>query len=518
MSEPERQTDETPTPSRQRVHTPLALRLLGLRRREGRWIRIRPSLWGWTLIMLLVVLAGGIGFAEYSMHPDFCRSCHIMEPYYVAWHESTHSDIPCGDCHFEPGWQSTVRGKFEASSQAVKYITNTYGSKPHAEVRDVSCLREGCHAHRLLEGDVAWTTTTERGDPITIRFDHTPHLGELRRGKQLRCVSCHSQMVQGRHIAVTLDTCYVCHFKGLEHGRDEEVLGGCTSCHSEPKSEIRLATGMFDHADYVSRGVECVNCHSDSIKGDGEVPRQMCWTCHNKPAQIARYGEARFVHQVHVTDNKVECASCHVQIQHNLSAGVPREQRVLGEGMMLDHGGVCSQCHDQMHNGPDEMYRGTGGRGVPDMPSPMYRAQVDCIACHQQRQRSVEMAGVVGQTYVAVQDSCDHCHGNRYDDTLEVWEKRVTERLEAADIACEEARQFLSAAELEPRAALEARRLLADADHNVRFVKHGFGVHNVNYAMALLNLAIEHCREILNFGDDDNETELARIDPSDALE
>ncbi|MHC5014968.1 MAG: cytochrome c3 family protein [Planctomycetota bacterium] len=275
---------------------------------------------------------------------------------------------------------------------------------------------------------------------------------------------------------------------------------------------------MFDHADYVSRGVECVNCHSDSIKGDGEVPRQMCWTCHNKPAQIARYGEARFVHQVHVTDNKVECASCHVQIQHNLSAGVPREQRVLGEGMMLDHGGVCSQCHDQMHNGPDEMYRGTGGRGVPDMPSPMYRAQVDCIACHQQRQRSVEMAGVVGQTYVAVQDSCDHCHGNRYDDTLEVWEKRVTERLEAADIACEEARQFLSAAELEPRAALEARRLLADADHNVRFVKHGFGVHNVNYAMALLNLAIEHCREILNFGDDDNETELARIDPSDALE
>ena len=58
-------------------------------------------------------------------------------------------------------------------------------------------------------------------------------------------------MVQGRHIAVTLDTCYVCHFKGLKHGRDEEVLGGCTSCHSAPKSEIRLTTGMFDHADYV---------------------------------------------------------------------------------------------------------------------------------------------------------------------------------------------------------------------------------------------------------------------------
>ena len=65
---------------------------------------------------------------------------------------------------------------------------------------------------------------------------------------------------------------------------------------------------------------------------------------------------------------------------------------------------------------------------------------------------------------------------------------------------------------------METRRLLADADHNVRFVKHGFGVHNVNYAMALLNLAIEHCRKILDFGDGDDETEVARINPSDVLE
>ncbi len=414
----------------------------------------------------------------------------------MAWHESTHKDVLCGDCHFEPGWESTLRGKFEASSQAVKYITNTYGSKPHAEVRDASCLRGGCHEQRLLNGAVEWTTTTQRGDPITINFDHTPHIKELRRGKQLRCVSCHSQIVQGRHIVVTLESCYICHFKGLEHGRHEDVVGGCTSCHSAPKSEIRLATGLFNHEDYVGRGVECVNCHSDSIKGDGEVPRQMCWNCHNRPQQIARYGEPRFIHQTHVTDNKVECASCHVPIEHHLNAAQPRLQQVLGEGMMLDPGGVCGQCHDHTHAGPDELYRGIGGRGIPEMPSPMFRSQVDCIGCHKQRDSPAEMARIVGQTYVAVQDSCDHCHGTRYEGILEEWKAKIETHLHRVDVACESARAHLAQADLPPAAALEARRLLADAEHNLRFVRFGKGVHNVNYATALLNIAIENCRSI----------------------
>jgi nitrate/TMAO reductase-like tetraheme cytochrome c subunit len=496
MAEDDRHVDGGEAKATGPPRTPLPLKLIGLRRRQGRWIRLRPTIWGWTLLLLAAVLVGGFAFAEYSMQPEFCKSCHIMMPYYTAWHESTHRAVPCGDCHFEPGGESTVRGKFEASSQAVKYITNTYGSKPHAEVRDASCLREGCHEQRLLEGSVAWTTVTQRGDPITIQFDHTPHLRELRRGKELRCVSCHSQIVQGRHITVTLDTCYLCHFKGHKHARNEDVLGGCASCHTAPKQEIRLATGMFNHADYVDRGVECVNCHSDSIKGDGEVPRQMCWNCHNRPQQIARYGEPSFIHKAHVTENKVECAACHVQIEHHLNASVPRAARILGEGVVLEHGGVCSLCHDRTHAGPDELYRGIGGRGVPDMPSPMYRAQVDCIACHQERGLAREAAEVVGQTYVAAQRSCDYCHGHRYADELDVWKAALEEHIDEAEIACEMASRFLTTVELAPRQALEGRRLLADAEHNVRFVRLGRGVHNPNYATALLNVAIENCLQV----------------------
>jgi nitrate/TMAO reductase-like tetraheme cytochrome c subunit len=473
-------------------------RWLGLRRREGRWLRVVPTRWGWVFLALIGVVVGSLGFAEYSMQPDFCRSCHIMEPYYQAWHTSTHKDVACVMCHFEPGLENTLKGKWQASSQAAKYITNTYGSKPHAEVRDSSCMREGCHEKRLLQGRVDWPIKTQRGTTITIKFDHTPHLTELRRGKQLRCVSCHSQIVQGQHLVVTLDTCFLCHFKGLKHGRDDETLGGCRSCHDAPKAEIQLATGVFKHSDYIDRGVACENCHVDAVSGDGAVPKQLCWTCHNQPAQIARYGETSFMHQSHVTDNKVDCASCHVQIVHHLTAGLASSGGLLPslDGHTGDDKSTCAQCHDLSHNGPAELYSGTGGRGVPDMPSPMFSAQVDCVACHKQREFSREVAEVTGQTYIAAQASCDECHGSHYGGVLDEWRDTISEHLASAQRLQQEAEDSLAAAAVPPDQELELQRLLDDADHNVRLVKLGRGVHNVTYATALLNVAIENYNRV----------------------
>ena len=121
---------------------PVWMRLLGLRRSKGR-IPLVPTWWGVALLFLVVGGTGLAAFAQYSMQPAFCRSCHLMEPYYTAWHESTHKGVTCTDCHFEPGAENMLWQKFQASSQAVKLVTQTYGSKPHAEVRDSSCMRSG---------------------------------------------------------------------------------------------------------------------------------------------------------------------------------------------------------------------------------------------------------------------------------------------------------------------------------------------------------------------------------------
>jgi nitrate/TMAO reductase-like tetraheme cytochrome c subunit len=465
--------------------------LMGVYHRPGRWFPFIFSTRGWGQAGLIVFLFGFAGFMEYTMEPDFCTSCHIMVPYYTAWHESTHKNVECIDCHFEPGLKNTIKGKWQASSMLVRYITRTYGSKPHAQIEDASCLRSGCHATRVLQGQADWVYRKPNGASVTIRFDHKPHLGELRRGRQLRCTSCHSQIVQGEHITVTLDTCYTCHFKGLQHARSEEVLGGCTGCHAAPKDQIRLATGTFDHQAYIGRGVDCYNCHSDSIRGTGEVPRQVCINCHNVQAHIERYGESNFMHEQHVTEHKLRCTQCHMQIEHSVNAGVQQP------------GASCVRCHQSMHAGPEELYRGVGGRGVPDMPSPMFRAQVDCIACHRIEEHDTLAAGIVGQSFTAAQQACNMCHGDdadprtgKYADRLGEWKKVLDEKIAAARQAVQSAEAALAGAGMSDIEKLPLARRLADARHNLALVELGHGVHNFNYAVALLSVADEYAREV----------------------
>jgi nitrate/TMAO reductase-like tetraheme cytochrome c subunit len=495
---------EEPSPAAVR---PRWQRLLGIRRREGRFLHWGLTRWGMVLAFFFCAAIGMGAFGEYSMQPAFCESCHIMEPYYKAWHESTHKNVACVDCHFDPGIQNTLYGKFQASSQAVKYVTATYGSKPHAEIHDAACLRSGCHEKRLLEGKVNWKITTERGNTVTIRFDHTPHLEQERRGKQLRCVSCHSQIVQGRHIVVTTDTCFLCHFKGLKHGRDDQTIGTCKGCHDAPKGEIKLATGTFNHAEYAGRGVLCENCHADSVKGDGAVPRQICWNCHNQTDQIARYGETNAMHKAHVTDHKVECSGCHVQIEHSLNAGRDEEGPANARHLGLDSGS-CGLCHEQLHLGPREMFSGVGGKGVPSMPSPMSRAHVNCIACHMTRKNDTQAADVVGQTFVASQDRCDYCHGTKYRGVLDEWRKTLTTQLDRTEVALAKVRTARTGRQPSPETDLAISRLLDDADFNVRFVKLGRGLHNVTYATALLNAALDNAKKAQDLLDNKEQARL----------
>lgn len=477
--------------------------MLGLRRRSSRWLPIGLTVWGGVLVALLVIVGGGTGFAKYSTHPEFCRSCHIMEPYYQAWHRSTHDGVACQDCHFEPGWRSTFKGKYQAMAQVAKYVTRTYGTKPHAEIADASCLRSGCHERRLLEGKVRWELTASDGQPLTISFDHAPHLRQLRRGKQLRCVSCHSQIVQGEHLTVTLDTCFTCHFKGLRHGRDNEVVAGCRSCHDAPRQLIEMPLGRFDHQEYVGRGVACENCHADSIRGDGEVHEQFCGNCHNKADHLAQFADTEMMHRNHVTAHKVECSSCHIQIVHQLNAASRGPQS------------ACGACHEGSHAGPRELYWGIGGRGVPDMPSPMARTQVDCIACHRHQSLPDDLAEVVGQTFLAVTDSCTYCHGAKYDGALEEWHHKIDTLQQASDAEYERVHARVSQAELSAPALRRAQLLLDDAEHNRQLVRLGHGVHNVNYATALLNAATEFCRKAEAIVDADSPDRASPEDSAD---
>ena len=433
----------------------------------------KPLKIGVQMGVLAVILAavGGIGFIEYSAQPGFCTNCHIMQPYYDSWATSTHNDVPCIKCHYAPGVKAEAMGKFQAANQVVRYVTGAYGTKPWAEIEDAACLRSGCHSLRKVEGVVNY-----RG----VRFDHTQHLGELRRGKQLRCTSCHSQIVQGEHLAVTPSTCNLCHFKAPD---PQEVATGCVDCHTSPPRVVSPAGFVVDHEQYVEDLVSCVSCHEEVTRGTGEADQERCWTCHNRPDRIEEFENTTLVHRVHIAEHNVECAQCHTEIVHQLFS--------LKETAELD----CAACHRRVHEAQQQLYAGIGGHGADEAPSSMFLARVSCTGCHELTRsvgahESVEFAG---------EASCLSCHGIRYANILPAWQQEMDRKLRVTSRVVESATRAAGSASVRVRGQVDS--LLGLARENLEFVGLGKGAHNIAYADELLRASLEQVEEAVRIGD-----------------
>ena len=426
----------------------------------------------------LALIIFGISFVEFSTSPYFCNACHIMKPYYKAWQTSRHNTVPCVDCHYPPGFREELKGKFQAATQVVKWLTGTYSTKPYAEIEDAACLRTGCHATRLLTGKVIF----KRG----IIFDHTVHLTNMRRGKKLRCTSCHSQIVQGTHIAVTENTCFVCHFKGIDEDKKLlETQARCTLCHEIPKEDIVFQNITYNHKDFAGKGVPCQKCHLDAIKGKGEVPKEFCIVCHGEPERLAKYEDEEFMHLKHVTERNVECTRCHLEIKHSVRTTVEP----------LDYS--CDICHKSKHGGEKQMYMGIGGKGVESIPSPMFTAQVDCIGCHVTKSVRDNVEGGVfdGFTLKPSEEGCISCHGDDYRGMLGEWRKEIKNNLAKVEPVLSQVEKMVKLVDKSNPKYEEVSKLVNDARYNVDFVRYGKGVHNVEYSNALLNKALEFLKK-----------------------
>jgi nitrate/TMAO reductase-like tetraheme cytochrome c subunit len=468
-------------------------------RPSWRWRRIRErllSLAGTALVVGVFLLAllslGTYGTVQHTARSEFCNSCHIMEPYYESWQASSHKDVACIECHYEPGALETFEGKFKALSQLAKYVTRTAGTKPWAEVSDQSCMRSGCHSVRMLEGPVEFGR---------VKFDHRHHLLESRRGRRLRCVSCHSQIVQGEHITVTDSVCFACHFMPGADGERPESLGDCLLCHGPPADPVEVAGASFDHAEYVARGVGCTECHDPVIQGRGAVGRERCHSCHSEVGHIQRIRETPFIHQIHVTDHKVECFECHDEIRHGL---LPLEAPEPSDA------DGCGACHVNPHDGPRLVYAGTGAAGVEDQPSRMYQTRVTCRACHTGRtgfqavgERSKAPAetaedapgfggahafGPRSRVASAGEADCIHCHGTGFDGMLGGWQAVVGAQIDRLRPLLEEIAPRVPHAEGD---ALGELFLEAQRNLELIAVDGSRGAHNPSYALSALRASAE---------------------------
>ena len=305
---------------------------------------------------------------DITENPAFCgKNCHIMRPYYDSWRTSSHNDVRCVECHYEPGLVGHIRGKINGLMQFYSYETTVedYSGKLYARVMDKNCLL--CHEQRIFSSDINY---------MGVNFSHKNHLLQSRRGIGLTCTSCHSMLVIGMsehrsvtdpscsqchpniiqqdigHIVVTTSTCFTCHFRDVPGNTS---ISGCPSCHGAPKQTHKNYTS-FNHSIHINKGYDCLACHINLSTGANDiVPKSKCYSCHNVKGRVDKYEDFSFIHKNHVTNNKIACYECHSNVKHepkikeNLCATCHSQEHP--EDWLVTHkkevliGKVCSDCH-----------------------------------------------------------------------------------------------------------------------------------------------------------------------------
>jgi len=419
-----------------------------------------------ALGILLVLFVASVQLTSTSR---FCTVCHYMKPFYQSWKTSSHSRIECSTCHYAPGLRSKLRAKMEGLVQVARYWSKLYlKSKPWAEIPDESCLRPGCHDKRLLEGQVKFNK---------VVFDHTVHFTDLKRGKTLRCTTCHSQIVQGEHITVTESSCFICHFKKSEINPQADK---CSLCHLRTDL-VPPAPSRFNHTVVFEKDFSCDKCHSQVVMGDGAVPRENCYKCHFEGARLDQYGNTNLIHTTHITTRKIECTQCHLAIQHKIIKDIET---------IAD----CRTCHTGPHQAQKILYTGEGGKGVAHaMPNVMLQKGLSCKGCHIFHEEKGQL--VKSETFRARSESCEACHGKGFARLQKDWALAAANKLRNL-------RAIYNRASLEVRGSrqakkLEAQALLDEAAFNMDIVERGKSVHNITYSQALIAASWDKVNEAL---------------------
>lgn len=115
-------------------------------------------------LLILLLLFGGFGSVitvgsviaiTWTETADFCGRCHTMGPELKAYAISPHREVPCAECHVEPGIGGWVKAKITGTRQLIDILTGSFPTPikapDHADLPPTSetCLR--CHdVHQLV--------------------------------------------------------------------------------------------------------------------------------------------------------------------------------------------------------------------------------------------------------------------------------------------------------------------------------------------------------------------------------
>ncbi len=329
-----------------------------------------------VLVIMLVVFGGFMVTAEwYTARPQFCGTCHIMQPYYQSWSKDTHAteeaEAACVDCHYAPGEHHTLQAKFRGLSQVASYFTGRYGaSRPKARVADASCLVSGCHGDmKFMETELAVGTTTP-----PVRFVHSKHLKEEGKiaAETRQKIEAVRNKLAGNLTAAQMTSLELL-ARPIEHAeeRNKRLTAWVDSQDLSSLSDDVVAYGELLHTEVrVAQlmGLKCASCHqfNTSLSSHFSLSGATCFTCHfinepfntnsgrcllcheppagdipvhhgEKPGFIeytatGPEGQGVTMNHLVIIQNNVNCISCHSDLIHGVGTVTRRD---------------CQNCHDQ---------------------------------------------------------------------------------------------------------------------------------------------------------------------------
>ena len=321
-----------------------------------------------------------------------------------------------------------------------------------------------------------------------IKFRHDIHLGEHPRGKEVNCVSCHGQAVQGQHISVTATTCLTCHFYG--RGDRPVAVGSCRTCHPTPEELSASGPYTFDHQAFLEgkEQLGCDHCHSQVTHGQAEVSQVRCRSCHLE--QMVQVEDQAQFHLIHVSEGHFDCLQCHDRVEHGTH---PQAQKLLATGN-------CGMCHGgDRHTVQEQIYTGTAIAELDTMPDFMYVAGVACDGCHTDVQL-VEMDEMTFTSKVSGAKECAACHADEgYGEMLTDWQEEVRGRIGDLEPKVAELDGVFASLQTSTDGLAGARERLAASKTKLSRVVHdgSYGAHNYFYVSSILDSAesdLDACR------------------------
>ena len=411
----------------------------------------------------------------------------------------------------------------ERLSELETTLEDLVGQENFTELKAVA--RESGHAedryNKLTAMCKMWNAEIERDTLIEFSQLHHRQV-RVAQLQDLQCTNCHQYQAtdqngavagSGGHFQVSTTTCYTCHFnnEGFNTGTNT-----CLMCHTPPKQQIvvhaeasstdtspeasALNTKLvkMDHTEIMARKVQCISCHADAAHEDSVVTRRDCERCHNQPEFFVDWKEpftldlVTHYHNVHIEQQRAKCLDCHTEIKHKL---VQDNDGQGQQGFLTSVLSNCSHCHPNHHTEQVNLLLGHGGLGVPQStPNLMFGARTNCTGCHVELTDGVHGGGVIQAT----EDSCIACHGDQHKNTFEKWKLGLEMVKEDAEQAYQQAREMLDKQQDAPEdTRRQAAKLINASEADLKMVQRGNGLHNVTYAMELLDSVTSRCQEAI---------------------